>query len=275
MNYFELRLEFNSISPFLDVLKQELADIGFDSFMDNENGFSAFISDKLLDENSVLSLLNNYDDFILSKNFEEHPYQNWNKKWESEFQPVLINENCVIRASFHDSFDCKYEVIIDPEMSFGTGHHETTRLIAVYLLDNKPTSKKVLDFGAGTGVLSIMAEKLGAKEVVGVEVERLAVSNAVKNANVNNCQKITFIEGSGEDIPNMAYDLVLANINKNTIADHWESLIKVIHDKSTLVLSGFYNEDIPYLENLASRNGLIPLYSNSENNWAVLVLKYN
>ena len=275
MNYIELRLEFNSISPFLDVIKQELADIGFDSFMDTDNGFSAFISEKILDKNLVLSLLNNYEDSILSKNFEEHPYQNWNKKWESEFQPVVINENCVIRASFHDSFDCKYEIIIDPEMSFGTGHHETTRLIAIYILDNKPITKKVLDFGAGTGVLSIISEKLRAADVVGVEVDPFAVSNAVKNASVNNCQKITFIEGSGEDIPNMAYDLVLANINKNTIADHWESLIKVIHDKSTLVLSGFYNEDIPYLENLASRNGLIPLYSNSENNWAVLVLKYN
>ena len=194
--------------------------------MDNDNGFSAFISDKLLDENLVLDLLNNYDNFIFSKKFEEHPYENWNKKWESEFQPVVINENCVIRASFHDSFDCKYEVIIDPEMSFGTGHHETTRLISLYLLDNKPTSKKVLDFGAGTGVLSILSEKLGANEVVGVEVDPLAVSNAVKNASVNNCQKIKFIEGSGEDIPNMAYDLVLANINKNTIADHWVSLIK-------------------------------------------------
>ena len=275
MNYIELRLEFNSISPFLDVIKQELADIGFDSFMDTANGFSAFISEKILDKNLVLSLLNNYEDSILSKNFEKHPYQNWNKKWESEFQPVVINENCVIRASFHDSFDCKYEIIIDPEMSFGTGHHETTRLIAIYLLDNKPITKKVLDFGAGTGVLSIISEKLGAADIVGVEVDPLAVSNAVKNASVNNCQKITFIEGSGEDIPNMAYDLVLANINKNTIADHWESLLKVTHDKSTLVLSGFYNEDIPYLENLASRNGLILLYSNSENNWAVLVLKYN
>ena len=275
MNYIELRLEFNSISPFLDVIKQELADIGFDSFMDTDNGFSAFISEKILDKNLVLSLLNNYEDSILSKNFEEHPYQNWNKKWESEFQPVVINENCVIRASFHDSFDCKYEIIIDPEMSFGTGHHETTRLIAIYILDNKPITKKVLDFGAGTGVLSIISEKLRAADVVGVEVDPLAVLNAVKNASVNNCQKITFIEGFGEDIPNMAYDLLLANINKNTIADHWASLLKVTHDKSTLVLSGFYNEDIPYLENLASRNGLIPLYSNSENNWAVLVLKYN
>ena len=181
MNYIELRLEFNSISPFLDVIKQELADIGFDSFMDTDNGFSAFISEKILDKNLVLSLLNNYEDSILSKNFEEHPYQNWNKKWESEFQPVVINENCVIRASFHDSFDCKYEIIIDPEMSFGTGHHETTRLIATYLLDNKPITKKVLDFGAGTGVLSIISEKLGAADVVGVEVDPFAVSNAVKN----------------------------------------------------------------------------------------------
>ena len=150
----------------------------------------------------------------------------------------------MIRASFHKEFDCDYEIIIDPEMSFGTGHHETTRLMSSYLLDTPPKNKKVLDFGSGTGVLSILSEKLKASLIDSVEIDHIAVKNAIKNAKINQCNKIKFIHGSGDSIPNMAYDLILANINKNTIMSQWDYLLRVSNENTHIVLSGFYEQDL-------------------------------
>ena len=132
----------------------------------------------------------------------------------------------------------------------------------------------VLDFGSGTGILSILPEKLKASSINSVEIDKLAVSNAIKNGKINSCKKIKFIHGSGESIPNMAYDLILANINKNTIMSQWDYLLQVSNENTSIVLSGFYEQDLSDLIQFSSRSGLIPLYSSLENKWAILILKY-
>ena len=274
MNYLELRIEVKDLNPLVDLMKQELADLGFESFEDFKNGFSAYISSLDFSKDKVSLFLQNHNDLILDYTSKEHQYENWNEKWESSFDPVIVSSTCVIRASFHEEFDYDYEIIIDPEMSFGTGHHETTRLMSSYLLENPPENKKVLDFGSGTGVLSILSEKLKASSISSVEIDQLAVSNAIKNGRINNCNKIKFIHGSGDSIPNMAYDLILANINKNTIMSQWDYLLQVSNENTSIVLSGFYEQDLSDLIQFSSRSGLIPLYSNLENNWAILILKY-
>ena len=274
MNYLELRIEVKDLNPLVDLMKQELADLGFESFEDFKNGFSAYISSLDFSKDKVSLFLQNHNDLILDYTSKEHQYENWNEKWESSFDPVIVSSTCVIRASFHEEFEYDYEIIIDPEMSFGTGHHETTRLMSSYLLENPPENKKVLDFGSGTGVLSILSEKLKASSISSVEIDQLAVSNAIKNGRINNCNKIKFIHGSGDSIPNMAYDLILANINKNTIMSQWDYLLRVSNRKTSIVLSGFYEQDLSDLIQFSSKSGLIPLYSNLENNWAILILKY-
>ncbi len=274
MNYLELRIEVKDLNPLVDLMKQELADLGFESFEDFKNGFSAYISSLDFSKDKVSLFLQNHNDLILDYTSKEHQYENWNEKWESSFDPVIVSSTCVIRASFHEEFDYDYEIIIDPEMSFGTGHHETTRLMSSYLLENPPQNKKVLDFGSGTGVLSILSEKLKASSITSVEIDQLAVSNSIKNGRINNCNKIKFIHGSGDSIPNMAYDLILANINKNTIMSQWDYLLRVSNRKTSIVLSGFYEQDLSDLIQFSSKSGLIPLYSNLENNWAILILKY-
>ena len=274
MNYLELRIEVKDLNPLVDLMKQELADLGFESFVDFKNGFSAYISSLDFSKDKVSLFLQNHNDLIFAHTSKEHPRENWNEKWESSFDPVIVSSTCVIRASFHEEFDYDYEIIIDPEMSFGTGHHETTRLMSSYLLENPPENKKVLDFGSGTGVLSILSEKLKASSISSVEIDQLAVSNAIKNGRINHCNKIKFIHGSGDSIPNMAYDLILANINKNTIMSQWDYLLRVSNRKTSIVLSGFYEQDLSDLIQFSSKSGLIPLYSNLENNWAILILKY-
>ena len=274
MNYLELRIEVKDLNPLVDLMKQELADLGFESFVDFKNGFSAYISSLDFSKDKVSLFLQNHNDLIFAHTSKEHPRENWNEKWESSFDPVIVSSTCVIRASFHEEFDYDYEIIIDPEMSFGTGHHETTRLMSSYLLENPPENKKVLDFGSGTGVLSILSEKLKASSISSVEIDQLAVSNAIKNGRINHCNKIKFIHGSGNSIPNMAYDLILANINKNTIMSQWDYLLRVSNRKTSIVLSGFYEQDLSDLIQFSSKSGLIPLYSNLENNWAILILKY-
>ena len=274
MNYLELRIEVKDLNPLVDLMKQELADLGFESFVDFKNGFSAYISSLDFSKDKVSLFLQHHNDLILAHSSKEHPRENWNEKWESSFDPVIVSSTCVIRASFHEEFDYDYEIIIDPEMSFGTGHHETTRLMSSYLLENPPENKKVLDFGSGTGVLSILSEKLKASSISSVEIDQLAVSNAIKNGRINHCNKIKFIHGSGDSIPNMAYDLILANINKNTIMSQWDYLLRVSNRKTSIVLSGFYEQDLSDLIQFSSKSGLIPLYSNLENNWAILILKY-
>ena len=205
----------------------------------------------------------------------EKPYENWNKKWESEFEIIEINEHCSVRASFHEPTQKKYDIIINPEMSFGTGHHETTRLMAKELFSQELIGKSVLDFGSGTAILSIISAHLGAKYIDAVEIDEKVNANALDNLKINNIRSVNLITGKGNNIPTKTYDFILININRNTIIEEFNFFLKVVKDKSVLILSGFLYSDVDYISDFLVKSGLKILNSNKENDWVVLVVKYN
>ena len=272
MDYIEIQFVLKERVPIIDVFIQEIADLGFDAFQENLNILSSFIPSINYNEKKLQEIIDNYSSFIISFKAIDHPFKNWNKKWESSFNPILINENCQIRASFHQPSDKKYDIIINPEMSFGTGHHETTRLIAKDLFKHDLKNKTVLDFGSGTAILSILSEKLGAKEVDAVEIDKNANQNANQNLVTNNCKVIKIIDGDGDSIPNKKYDYLLVNINRNTIIQEFINFLEAMKKNSTVLFSGFFESDIDYIKDLSIKSGLKILYSDLENQWALLVM---
>lgn len=272
MDYIEIQFVLKERVPIIDVFIQEIADLGFDAFQENLNILSSFIPSINYNEKKLQEIIDNYSSFIISFKAIDHPFKNWNKKWESSFNPILINENCQIRASFHQPSDKKYDIIINPEMSFGTGHHETTRLMAKDLFKHNLKNKTVLDFGSGTAILSILSEKLGAKEVDAVEIDKNANQNANQNLVTNNCKAIKIIDGDGDSIPNKKYDYLLVNINRNTIIQEFTNFLKAMKKNSTVLFSGFFESDIDYIKDLSIKSGLKILYSDLENQWALLVM---
>ena len=273
MDYIEIQFVLKERVPIIDVFIQEIADLGFDAFQENLNILSSYILSINYNEKKLQELLDNYSAFIISFKAIDHPYKNWNKKWESSFEPILINENCLVRASFHQPSNKKYDIIINPEMSFGTGHHETTRLMAKDLFKHDLKNKTILDFGSGTAILSILSEKLGAKEVYAIEIDKNAIKNAIKNLATNNCKVIKIIDGDGDSIPNKKYDYLLVNINRNTLTKEFTNFLKVMKKNSMVLFSGFFESDIDYLKDLSIKSGLKILYSVLENQWALLVMK--
>ena len=272
MDYIEIQFVLKERVPIIDVFIQEIADLGFDAFQENLNILSSFIPLINYNEKKLQELIDNYSSFIISFKAINHPYKNWNKKWESSFNPILINENCQIRASFHQPSNKKYDIIINPEMSFGTGHHETTRLMAKDLFKHDLKNKTILDFGSGTAILSILSEKLGAKEVDAVEIDKNANQNANQNLITNNCKAINIIDGDGDSIPNKKYDYLLVNINRNTIIEEFTNFLDTMKKNSIVLFSGFFESDIDYIKDLSIKSGLKILYSDLENQWALLVM---
>ena len=273
MDYLEVKFILIDRIPLIDIFKQELADIGFEAFEENINSLSSYIPRIDFKRDQLDILISKYNQLFKSFKLISHPYQNWNKQWESNFNPIDINSNCVIRASFHPESNKEYEIIINPEMSFGTGHHETTRLMAKELFNHDLKGKRVLDFGSGTAILSILSEKLGAHEVHAVEIDEKVNANAIKNITANNSKFIKIINGGGDSIPEKKYNFLLVNINRNTIIKEFK-FFKSAMDKNSIVLfSGFLESDINYISVFAIKSGLNILYSNLENNWALLVMK--
>ena len=272
MDYIEIQFVLKERVPIIDVFIQEIADLGFDAFQENLNILSSYIPSINYNEKKLQELLDNYSAFIISFKAIDHPYKNWNKKWESSFEPIEINENCLVRASFHQPSKKKYDIIINPEMSFGTGHHETTRLMAKDLFKHDLKNKTILDFGSGTAILSILAEKLGAKEIDAVEIDKNANQNARQNLATNNSKAIKIIDGGGDSIPNKKYDYLLVNINRNTIIEEFTNFLKVMKKNSMVLFSGFFESDIDYIKDLSIKSGLKILYSDLENQWALLVM---
>ncbi len=272
MEYFELDLTIDS--DFADILVAELAEIGFDSFLDKEDGILAYIEEENFKEREFKNLLENYASKTpLSYGLTKVKKQNWNKEWEENFQPIEVAGKVYIRATFHEPAPDTYEheIIIVPKMSFGTGHHETTSQMIELQLDIDHKNKTVLDVGTGTGILAIMAHKLGARQIHSFDIDEWSVENGQENYFLNNTADITIEKGTIYTQEPKIFDIVLANINRNILLDEIGSYARFCNDY--LLISGFYVQDIDDIQEEAERNGFKKIKQISKNNWAAVVFR--
>ena len=258
-------------SPWDEILLAQLQDLPFESFEMSDSGLNAFVpeSDHFDSFLSSILLLKNKE-VEIQYTFRSIEPVNWNAKWEALFQPVKINSECVIRADFHPSFDSKYELIINPKMSFGTGHHQTTHLMLEFALSLDFKDKKVLDMGCGSGILAILASKMGAKTVEAIDHDPWCVENTKENVDVNYCNNIAVSLGDKINREEPFFDLIFANINRNVLVDQLPAYAKGLLPKGNLLLSGFYKEDIPILEESCRRFGLQIEESKQKESWCAL-----
>lgn len=278
MDYWELEFKVSPKKPGEEILITKLADLGFESFMENNDSLLAYINDNLFNENNIEKEIGELSFEGVSFSYEKSliPSQNWNAEWEKDFDPVFVNDKLVIKAPFHNlnkSFD--YEVIIQPQMSFGTGHHDTTRQLASLLLDLDLKNKNVLDVGTGTGVLAILSEKLGAKKIIGTEIDEGSYENAISNIELNDSKNIKLLKGDIEIVTETAFDVILANINKNILIKHlpvYASLCKLNGD---LIMSGFFTSDVQEIENEAAKYGFQLNKTVNSDSWAVACFTKN
>jgi ribosomal protein L11 methyltransferase len=275
MDYIELDIKVTPRQPGTDLLISELAESGFESFVETENGFLAYIPTKEFSESSVSSI-QQFDNEIGKVEFSQKtiPAQNWNAEWERDYQPILISNKLLIRAPFHESIsDIDMELIIQPQQSFGTGHHPTTRLMAEKLLTMPLDGRYVLDMGCGTGVLAILANKLGASSVLGIDIESNSVENARENVNRNQAAHVTIEEGTENQLAGRKFDVILANINKNVLMKAMPVYSNALNENGELLLSGFFLTDVEELKNEAHKNGLMYSATETDGEWALLHFK--
>jgi ribosomal protein L11 methyltransferase len=272
MKYEEVKIKISQ--DLIDIIIAELSSEGYDSFMETEEGVTAYIEEDKFDESHLEFILSKYT----SPDFTHAPLEdkNWNEEWEKNFEPIIVNETVVVRASFHKILQqYPYEVVIDPKMSFGTGHHETTYMMIQNLLEIDHTGKKLMDAGTGTGILAILASKLGAMEIFAYDIEDWAFENLKENCNLNGCNNIKVAKGTIEDVsvPFPSCEIVLANINKNVLLHEIPAYSRILASGGHLVLSGFYESDIQDLLKITDVNSLKLLNQKTRNNWASLVLQ--
>jgi len=275
MNYIEVNFIITPFEEYIaDVLASELGELGFDSFVASELGMDAYILQHLFDESKLQQLLN---DFPVPINTIEYKVtqidsKNWNEEWEKNyFEPIVIGEDCVIHSSFHKNVPhAKYDIVIDPKMAFGTGHHETTSLVIGQLLTMNLEGKTLLDMGCGTAVLAILAAMRGAIDIVAIDIDTWCTENSIENIAINNIKGIEVQLGGAELLSGLHFDIVLANINRNILLADMEKYAACLSAGGELYMSGFYVEDIPMIEAEANRNGLKLVEFKQKNNWVVV-----
>jgi ribosomal protein L11 methyltransferase len=274
MNYFEINFFITPFEEYIsDVLASELGEIGFDSFESTEDGLDAYALENVFDEVKLKNLLDNFP-FEASIDYKvtQIESKNWNEEWEKHyFEPIVIGNECVIHSSFHKNVPiAKYDIIIDPKMAFGTGHHETTSLVIGRLLQMDLQDKTVLDMGCGTAVLAILAAMRGAKDIVAIDIDTWCTENAVENIGINNIHGVKVLLGGAELLKGMHFDIILANINRNILLADMEQYAACLSSGGELYMSGFYVQDIPLIEAEANRNGLKLIDYQEKNKWAVV-----
>ena len=274
LDYLEFRFFYKERNLLIDIFIQELATIEFEAFEEEKELLKAFVAKNNFSKTKFQLLASKYKHLYNSYKEISHPFQNWNKKWESNFEIININQFCSIRASFHLPTNKKYDIIINPKMSFGTGHHETTRLMAKELFNYELSNKSILDFGSGTAILSIISEKLGAVNIDAIEINERVNKNALENIKLNKASQINVITGTGKNIPDKKYDFILININKNTIINEFNFFLNSTKSDSVLILSGFLYSDVNYISKYLKKHNLKIINSNMENNWAILIVKF-
>jgi ribosomal protein L11 methyltransferase len=274
MDFIEVTLKVNA--DFADIFTAELGELGFNAFEENEEGFSAYIDEDEFSREAVEEVVNRYAAMVqVEYTIQKIARQNWNEEWEKNFEPLFIGDKVSVRASFHEKpANAEYDIVINPKMSFGTGHHETTTLMIENQLTLDHQGKRVLDMGCGTGILAIMAGELGASEIVAVEIEDWTVENARENAELNGYATIDVRLGGAETIEgDQPYDIILANINRNVLLEDMPAYVAVLKKEGYLLLSGFYTEDLPMLQERATELGLTYLSHRVKNNWVSAIFK--
>ncbi|WP_297509408.1 50S ribosomal protein L11 methyltransferase [Flavobacterium sp.] len=257
--------------PATEILIAELAELDFESFVENEDGVSAYIQKELYREGSLKDLyILQSDEFTIDYTIEEIDQVNWNEAWEKNFEPIVVEGICHVRAPFHDKTDAVYDLVIEPKMSFGTGHHETTHMMIQHLLETNVEGLKTLDMGCGTAVLAILAEMKGAHPIDAIDIDDWCYLNSLENIARNGCQYITVEEGDAALLAGRSYDLIIANINRNILLNDMETYVACLRSNGLLLLSGFYVDDIPYLDKSCTEKGLELVKQKERNNWASL-----
>lgn len=270
------RLQVTCNPEFSEILIAELAEAGFESFLERGDGFEAYVEGDAFDDEMVREVHDKYLPLTDIKfEFSTIPKKNWNEAWEKSFSPIVVEEKCVIRASFHQPEKrYAYEVIITPKMSFGTGHHQTTYLMVKSMMEIDHQKKRVMDAGCGTAILSIMASKLGAREVEAFDIDDWSVENANENIAINQCPNVRIQHGKITDIDlSGKFDVILANINKNVLLNELRTYTAYLNGGGIVLLSGFLTFDIPDLLKEASLQGLVETHRDERDAWASLTLK--
>lgn len=270
------RLQITCQPEFSDILIAELADVGFDTFMETEGGIEAYVEEEKYDTQALESIREKYSSLTsLTFTFDKIQKQNWNEQWEKTYQPINVQDKCLIRAEFHKpEKKFPYEIIITPKMSFGTGHHQTTYLMIKNQMTIDHKNKRVMDAGCGTAILSIMACKLGASTVEAFDIDEWSVVNGEENMAINKCENIHLQQGKINEVDLQGqFDIILANINKNVLLAEIKIYSAYLNPGGLLLLSGFYTHDIDDLLTEASEYKLREITRDDRETWASLLLK--
>lgn len=276
-DYIALRIKSTPCNEDItDLLAAFLADEGYDTFEPDSEGLSAYIRKDRFTTSAVDKIITDFPiPTTLSYSFSEIKGEDWNREWEQNyFKPILIEDKLVVRSSFHTDFPgAPIEIIIDPKMAFGTGHHATTAGMATLLLEEDLKGQSVIDMGTGTGILAILAAKLGSLPPIGIDIDEFAIENAVENGNLNNVDA-TWIVGDDEALHHLKpASIFLANINLNVISDNLSNYLKALEPEGKIFLSGFLVSDRVKIMELTSKNRLKLLKEKSENGWLAMLFQ--
>lgn len=256
--------------PATEMLIAQLGYVGFESFVEQDYGVTAYIqkqewNSKILDDVFLL----HSNEFNITFEHNEIAQTNWNEEWEKNFNPIQVDDLVSIRAPFHTNPSLQFDIVIEPKMSFGTGHHETTHMMVQHLLALDLDTKKVLDMGCGTGILAIFAEMKGAKPIDAIDIDSWCYENSLENIQRNNCNHITVYEGDASLLKEK-YDVIIANINRNILLSDMKTYTDCLNENGVLLLSGFYKEDIVIIEDEVTKHGVTFETMIQRNNWVAL-----
>jgi len=279
MNYIQVTFSFKAIEDYQqDLLIAELGDIGYDTFEETADGFLAFIGVGDFNEAQLSQVLAGFgDDFESTYVVSEIESKNWNEEWEKNFEPLIINDQCYVRATFHEAQPAyPYEIVIDPKMAFGTGHHQTTTMMMQYILETDVEGKDILDMGCGTGILAILAAKKGAAKLVAIDYDEVCYQSAVENAALNGTLNLEAICGGKEVIPARQFDVILANINRNILLDQIPVYASVLKAGGSIFFSGFYESpDLDMIRAACKPFGMEYINHKKIGEWVAAYFKRN
>ncbi len=274
MNYIEYIFKVSPLQPGTEILIAELGYVGFESFVETEEGVTAYIQKDDWNEHILkdINILDS-DEFEIEHIFSEIEQINWNSEWEKNFDPIEVDEKCTVRAPFHPDKNFEYEIVIEPKMSFGTGHHETTFMMLQFILENDFKGKSVLDMGCGTAVLAILAEMRGASKLDAIDIDEWCFENSLENIQRNDCQNISVFLGDASLLKEKKYDVIIANINRNILLNDMEAYRNCLDKGGELYLSGFYNEDLPIIKEACNNLGFTFVENKEKNKWVAAKFK--